>query len=213
MGYIYTPPQPVKFTFVGASAYTPSAGDSVPFAYTLVNYETNIDVAATLSITASQSIVQSVNMLYHPPSGGSVDLLFIGPQAPPLMPDGGNLILAFTLSSSIISTTVQGLQGNLLDSSSGITGAMISGQSQKLEGLGNASFWIHSIDAQTGQANQKTEMVAIYVPPTGANLIINLGAGAYSPPLGSNLIIDLGELSTSSTYTKYLMFLNDTMFF
>lgn len=50
-------------------------------------------------------------------------------------------------------------------------------------------------------------------PPLGNNVIFNLGAGAYSPPLGNNVIIDLGETSISNTYTSFLMFMNDTMFF
>lgn len=151
-------------------------------------------------------------MPYTPPSGAATNLLFTG--APPPLPNGGDLVLAFYLEATINTGQAQSAIINALGTPGAIGSANSSGQgSQSSYGVGVASVWVTTVQFLTGQGNQKTELIAVYQPPTGNNVIIDLGTGAYSAPVGGNVVIDLGDTVSITTYTKFLYFIIDTSFF
>lgn len=151
-------------------------------------------------------------MSYTPPSGSAADLLFVG--ATPPLPSGADIVLAFYLESTIQTGQAQSALLNALGTPGAIGSASISGQgSQSSYGVGVASVWVTTIQFLTGQGNQKVELIAVYQPPIGNNVIIDLGTGAYSAPVGGNVIIDLGDTVSITSYTKFLYFVIDTSFF
>lgn len=151
-------------------------------------------------------------MPYIPPTGDTLALEFRG--TPPPIPSGANMLIAFAISAVGSTSQAQTNSGNALNLSPDIGSAAQTMQGgQAGAGVGVASVWVTTVQNTTSQGGQTSQLIAIYVPPIGNNVIIDLGTGAYAAPVGNNVIIDLGDTVAATSYTKFLYFIIDTMMF